>query len=219
MGKSISYLSNNSSKNKDDYSKKLQQLGLPCEPSDVVLSTDSALNYLKEQNIHKVFVLGTKSLQKVVIDAGYEICSYEPEFVLIGYDTELSYSKLITACRLINSGVDFLATHCDLVCPSEVGPIPDIGTLINMLESTTGRKVYKTFGKPEIELINDICTKNALDKKDVIMVGDRLYTDIKMANNASIDSILVLSGDTSREELETTSEHPTYVLKSLADII
>jgi HAD superfamily hydrolase (TIGR01450 family) len=155
----------------------------------------------------------------VVIGEGFEICTSSPEFVLVGYDTELTYDKLVTVCGLINKGVDYIATHCDLICPSEQGAIPDIGTIINMLTTTTGKKPYKVFGKPEVELINDICKNKGLAKSDVLMIGDRLYTDIKMAVNASIDSLLVLSGDTSRDELENSNILPTYVLKDFSEIL
>jgi HAD superfamily hydrolase (TIGR01450 family) len=169
--------------------------------------------------VQKVYVLGTKSLKKMILDAGIDICSYEPDFVVVGYDTELSYSKLVNACRLINGGIDFIATHCDPVCPSEDGPIPDIGLLTEMLEKTTKRKVYKVFGKPSPDVIDTIIDKYNIERTEIVMVGDRLYTDIEMANNANIDSILVLSGDTSREDVELRPNDATFVLKNISRII
>ena len=169
-------------------------------------------------DVKKVYVLGTKSLKKMILDAGIDICSYSPEFVVIGYDTELVYSKLIDACRLINNGIDFIATHCDPVCPSEHGPIPDIGVLTDMIEKTTGKKVYKVFGKPSAEVIDTVIDSIGISKSEIVMIGDRLYTDIEMANNAGIDSILVLSGDTNRDEVEARPKDPTYVLKDISEI-
>lgn len=169
--------------------------------------------------VQKVYVLGTKSLKKIILDAGIDICSYEPDFVVVGYDTELSYSKLVNACRLINRGIDFIATHCDPVCPSEDGPIPDIGLLTEMLEKTTKRKVYKVFGKPSPDVIDIIIDKYNIERTEIVMVGDRLYTDIEMANNANIDSILVLSGDTTREEVELRPNDATFVFKNISRII
>ncbi|EHM47924.1 HAD-IIA family hydrolase [Hafnia alvei] len=211
--KVIKYLSNNSSKSKSEYVEKLTNIGLICDVEDINLSTDSAISFLHKHGVNKVYVLGTKSLQKEIIDAGFEICSYKPEFVIVGYDNELTYEKLKTASRLINSGVDYIATHCDIFCPTEDGPIPDAGAIISMLEQTTGMAPYRIFGKPSIDLINDISTRYQLDKSDILMIGDRLYTDIKMANDAGIDSVLVLSGDTKREEVEDSSVKPTYILK------
>lgn len=217
-GKSIFYVSNNSSKGKSDYVDRLAKLGLAVREEQVVLSTDSTLRFLKKMNVERVYVLGTKSLKKTILDAGIEICSYNPEFVVIGYDTELTYSKLIDACRLINAGTDFIATHCDPVCPSEHGSIPDIGLLTEMIEKTTQKDVYAVFGKPNADVIDSLIEEHNIKRSEIVMVGDRLYTDIKMANNAKIDSILVLSGDTSRDEVENKPLDATYVLRNISFI-
>lgn len=218
QGKKVFYITNNSSKNKLDYVNRLTKLGLSTEVSQIVLSTDALIKFLKENGVKKVFVVGTKSFKKMIIDADIDICSFNPEFVVLGYDTELDYSKLVDACRLINSGVDYIATHCDPVCPSEHGPIPDIGLLTKMLELTTNKTVYKVFGKPNPEVIDCLLREHGIDRNDVVMIGDRIYTDIKMANNASVDSILVLSGDTKREDVELEPCAATYVLKDISRI-
>ncbi len=218
LGKKIFYISNNSSKNKIDYINRLNNIGLKSDEDQIVLSTDSTIDFLKKNEVKKVFVLGTKSLKKMILDANIDLCSHDPEFVVVGYDTELDYGKLVDACRLINNGVDFIATHCDPVCPSEHGPIPDIGLITEMLEKTTRKKVYKVFGKPSPDVIDSLIVKHGISKNELIMIGDRLYTDIAMANQAAIDSILVLSGDTSREEVETEPTSATYVIKDISRI-
>ncbi|BCV44434.1 HAD-IIA family hydrolase [Shewanella algae] len=154
----------------------------------------------------------------MILDENIDLCSHQPEFVVIGYDTELDYNKLVDACRLINGGVDFISTHCDPVCPSEHGPIPDIGLLTRMIEETTGRKVYKVFGKPNSDVIEAVMEEHNITRDEIVMVGDRLYTDIEMANRAGVDSILVLSGDTSREEIENRPNAASYVLQDISRI-
>lgn len=122
--------------------------------------------------------------------------------------------KLITASNLIHQGVDYVATHEDIFCPTENGPIPDIGTMIAMLEMTTQVKPLKVFGKPDISMIQYLFDSwGDIAKSDILMVGDRLYTDIMMAKNFGIDSVLVLSGDTTRDVVEKSDIQPTYVLK------
>jgi len=157
-------------------------------------------------------------LAEIFTSRGFELSSDDPEFVVVGYDTELTYEKLEIACRIINQKVDYVATHCDLVCPTPNGPVPDAGLLVSMLENTTGRAPYKVFGKPNVETINDICDTKNFKKSDVLMVGDRLYTDIKMAIDAGVDSLLVLTGDTAREDAELSDIKPTYILNSLPDM-
>lgn len=212
------YISNNSSKSKADYVKRLAKFGLKAKEEQIVLSTDSMIRFLKKMNVSKVFVLGTKSLKQMILDAGIDICSIYPEFVVVGYDTELSYRKLVDTCRLVNKNIDFIATHCDQVCPTEDGPIPDIGLIIEMIEKTTNKNVYKVFGKPNVDLIETIIERYSIPRDEILMIGDRLYTDIAMAVNAEVDSILVLSGDTSRNEVEEQPYSATYVLKNISRI-
>ncbi|EPS5376063.1 TPA: HAD-IIA family hydrolase [Escherichia albertii] len=214
--KTICFLSNNSSKSKRDYLRKLSNMGVKCSLDNINLSTDSVINFLHDVSAKKIYVLGTKSLQKDIIDAGFELCSYKPDFVIVGYDSELTYSKLKDACRLINSGVDYIATHCDIFCPSEYGPLPDAGGILDMLTITTGVKPYKIFGKPNTDLIDNIHKSTNIAKKDMLMIGDRLYTDIKMAVDAGVDSVLVLSGDTKRDQVENSDIKPTYIIKEFA---
>ncbi|MFC1508712.1 HAD-IIA family hydrolase [Candidatus Omnitrophota bacterium] len=217
-GKTITFLSNNSSKNAYDYVEKLHAFGVDCDVSEIVISTNSAIKFLLKNNVKKIYVLGTESLQESVIEAGIELCTHDPEYVLIGYDTELSYSKLITASRLINQGVDLLATHCDNFCPSLDGPIPDVGAMLAMIEKTSGVKPKKIFGKPSPEMLFDACAFRGVEPKRTVMIGDRLYTDIKMAERAGIDSILVLTGETTRDMLEDSDIQPTYVLTSVSKL-
>jgi HAD superfamily hydrolase (TIGR01450 family) len=218
QGKDVHFVSNNSSKNKSDYVNRLKNIGLHATEEQIILSTDSTIDFLKSMDVKKVYVLGTKSLKKMFLDANIDLCSHNPEFVVVGYDTELDYNKLVDACRLINKGVDFISTHCDDVCPSEDGPIPDAGLLTEMLERTTGKKVYRVFGKPNPEVILNLMEKNSISKGDIVMIGDRLYTDIAMANNADIASILVLSGDTTRDEVENSPNSANYVIKDISRI-
>lgn len=212
-GKRVVFLSNNSSRDKEEYVVKLGRMGINCVENDIVLSTDLTVKFLIESNCFKVFVLGTVSLKNMLAEKGIIHTDVDPDFVVVGYDTELTYEKLVSASQLINTGVDFISTHCDLVCPTESGPIPDVGLIVDMLEKTTGKKVYKQFGKPMPQIIDFIGQKYDVKKEDIIVVGDRLYTDIKMASDAGVDSILVLSGETRREHVENTAVHPTYILK------
>ena len=218
-GKRVYFLSNNSSKNKSDYVSKLKSMGITVSEEDIVLSTDAVIDYLNDSGCDKVHVLGTVSLKKVFLDAGFRIDVPDPEYVVIGYDSELNYEKLIAACEHINKGVDIIATHCDLFCPSENGPIPDIGSLIQMIQLTTGKSPVKTFGKPNTEMVKSIVRKLAVEPKKILFVGDRLHTDVQMAVNLGSPSLLVLTGDTTRDDVQASSIQPTFILRSIAEMI
>lgn len=211
-GKKIYYLSNNSSKNKADYVDRLKALGVDASEQEIILSTDGVIEFLKKNKVTKVYVLGTESLVSTFREHDFNVETDSPEYVIVGYDTELTYAKLVQACKYINSGVDYLATHCDAFCPSEHGPIPDIGSLVDMIKTTTKKSPVKTFGKPSADMINSIEASNSL------IVGDRLHTDMLLARNIGCRGLLVLTGETSRESLDSSPIFPDFVLKTIADI-
>ncbi|MDN6871697.1 HAD-IIA family hydrolase [Pseudomonas citronellolis] len=217
-GKRVFFLSNNSSRSKEDYVQKLKKLDIEANTDQIILSTDAVLSFLRTERVEKVHILGTNSLKKTFIDHGFQIDSASPEYVVIGYDTELSYQKLITACKYINSGADIIATHCDTFCPSEDGPIPDIGALVEMIRLTTGKSPSRTFGKPNKEMLLSFMQENSITTTNTLIVGDRLHTDIEMAANVGCHALLVLSGETSRDQVETSKVKPNFILNSIKDM-
>lgn len=135
------------------------------------------------------------------------------------YDTELTYRKIETVTRLIHQGIPYFATHADLVCPTEAGDIPDIGLIINMLEVTTNVKPLKIFGKPSPDFIDYTLRKHHLQRSDAVIIGDRLYTDIFLANTAGIMSILVLTGETTRDTYSDSEINADIVVDNLSKLV
>lgn len=218
LGKKVYFLSNNSSKNKVQYRERLESYGVDATEEDIILSTDGLVHYLKENSIGTVYVVGTKALEQRLKAEGLKISSDTPEYVVVGYDTELTYEKLATASNLITKGVDILATHCDVVCPTENGPIPDVGAILEMLRMTTGKEPVKIFGKPTPSMINHILEEEQIPAERTVVIGDRLYTDMKLAQLAGAKSILVLSGETSRDDVEGIKRYPDLCVASLAKL-
>ena len=213
------FLSNNSSRSKADYIKKLSALGIDTDEERIILSTDGVISFLLERNIRDIYVVGTKSMQEMFVDAGFQIESPNPSFVILGFDTELTYEKLKTATLFIQTGVELIATHPDLVCPTPEGFIPDTGAMLALFEKATNKKPHKIFGKPNPEMITHILKKHNISPENVVMIGDRIYTDMELARRVPCDSILVLSGEAKREDLTSIEEHPTLVVDSIADLI
>ena len=214
--KKIYFLTNNSSKSKKEYVKKLANFDINVHEDNIVLSTDSLIEYLNSQHVKKIYVLGTEACKQYLRDKNFDLDSAEPEYIIITYDTEINYSKLVEACRYINAGVDILATHGNKFCPSEIGPIPDAGSIIEMFRVATGKSPVKTFGKPNTSVLNTLIKNRKINLDDCLIVGDRIDTDIKMANDIGCKSLLVLSGESTLDMLNDTDTPPTYVLNSLA---
>jgi HAD superfamily hydrolase (TIGR01457 family) len=213
------FLSNNSSRSKSDYVKKLSALGIYTDEEGIILSTDGVIAYLLEINVRDIYVVGTKSMKDMFNEAGFHLESSNPRFVILGFDTELTYEKLKTAALYIQNGVELIATHPDLVCPTPEGFIPDTGAMLALFEKATNKKPFKIFGKPNPEMITHILKKHNISPENVVMIGDRIYTDMELARRVSCDSILVLSGETKKENLASIEKQPTLVVDSVADLI
>jgi len=218
LGKRIFFLSNNSSISTDEYLVKLRNLGLNVNIEDIIISTHPTIQYLKEIKIEKIFLLGTKSLQSEFIENGFEITDKNPEIIVLGFDKELTYEKLAKASYFLQDNLPYIATHPDKVCPTRKGYIPDAGAIISLLFEATGKKP-KIFGKPNKEMLLFKLRELNISPKDAVIVGDRLYTDIRMGKEAGVTTICVLSGETSREMIEKSEIKPDIILNKATDLI
>ncbi len=218
-GLPFSFLTNNSSRSKQDYVNKLTELGVREGDARVFTAGDATIAYLKKHHSgSKVFLLGTPSLAESFKSAGLELSESVPEVVVIGYDTTLTYARLSTFCRFVRQGLPYFATHPDFNCPSPEGPVPDIGAMMSLVEASTGRKADVVIGKPNPAIVNALAEEWGLEPKEMVMVGDRLYTDIALGKTAGIRTVLVLSGETKLEDLASTIYQPDLVCKNLAEL-
>jgi len=214
------FFTNNSSADRTLYRDKLAGMGLEVEADQIITSGEATALYLTAQTPYRrVFVLGTPSLEREFRDAGLELVDERPDAVVLGFDKTLTYAKLERACHLLLAGVPFVATHPDKVCPTEDGPIPDAGSMIALLRAATGRRPV-VVGKPERRMVQMALRKLGPDcqARDVAIVGDRLYTDMRMGRRAGLTTICVLSGETKRADLRTTRDKPDYVVESIREL-
>jgi HAD superfamily hydrolase (TIGR01457 family) len=208
------FVTNNSSSNGAAYVDKLRRLGLPARDEQVLTSGEATAMFLAREGYRRIFVVGTPSLEHEFEAVGLVPTADAADCVVLGFDKTLTYAKLETAGRLLLKGVPFIATHPDVVCPTEDGYIPDCGSMIALLKAATG--VSPTVvGKPEPLLAQMALAKLDLRATDVAVIGDRLYTDMEMARRAGTIGILVLSGETSRETVEACEQPPDYVFDDL----
>lgn len=223
--KEFLFLTNNSSKSSDDYLKKLSKMGIEITKENLLTSGQATAIYLKsvdQRSALKAYVVGTQSLKDELKSFGINVVDSiekeEVDYLIVGFDTELTYKKLLDACKLIRKGVPFLATNPDLVCPLDGGEyIPDCGSICIILENATKRKPL-FIGKPSSIIVDVISKFKNVEKGKIAMIGDRLYTDIKMANDNGMVSILVLSGETTYEDIEKSTIKPTLIYNSIKDI-
>lgn len=168
----------------------------------------------------KLYVLGTESFKRELLANGLQVVDrYESvtDCLVVGFDTELTYSKLVDACKLLFEGIDFIATNPDLACPTSFGFIPDCGSICAILEATTGKKPTY-IGKPSPMMVEYAIEKAGYSKVETIVVGDRLYTDIACGVNAGVSTGVVLSGETKIDDIKKSVYKPDYVFQNIGEL-
>ncbi len=213
------FLSNNSSKSVTQYLTKLQSLGIPSTEDDVLLSTHDLLTWLKNEGVKETYLVGTEGMREMLEGVGINTNSGSPQYVVLGYDTEITYEKLSTASVHLHKGVPMVSSHPDVVCPSPEGGLPDTGAYMDLFEATTGVRPVHICGKPNAGMILHKVEELGLRPEQCAMVGDRLYTDIEMADRAGVHGILVLSGEATTADLEKSSLRPSLVVDSVASLL
>ena len=228
IGKQYIYLTNNSSRSGTDYITRLKRLGFPCEAENVFTSGMATALYLKQHYPGAtVYLAGTKAFYRELQQYGISLVNDENghsnatsvDVVVQGFDTELVYEKLNLACHYLRRGAAFIAANPDWVCPMpEDEVLPDCGSICALLTASTG--VQPVFiGKPNRNMIDVISQKTGIRNEQICAVGDRLYTDIAVAQNAGSVSVLVLSGETSQEMVSKADRQPDYILPSVKELI
>ena len=225
LGMSFTIITNNSSKSRREHCHRLRRLGLNLDQEQIVVSTQATLHYLKDSQpkIKRLFVLGTPALQEEFRDAGYAMCDHraddEPDAVIVGFDTSLTYERLCRAAYWIKKGKKYFATHPDYICPTDQPTVlVDCGSLISCLKAAAGREPDAILGKPNPQMLEVVRQKHGLEKSQIAMVGDRLYTDMAMAHADGVTAILVLCGETTRGQAKSVQPSPDIVVADPGDL-
>jgi HAD superfamily hydrolase (TIGR01457 family) len=214
-GRGFLFFTNNPSSDAAQYSRKLERMGIETAPGNILTAGEATARYLTaETPYRRVYVVGTPSFEAELRQAGLELDEKDPEAVVLAFDKTLTYAKLEKACLLLRAGLPYIATNPDRVCPTEYGYIPDCGAMAALLEAATGR-LPKYIGKPNPEMVRMGLAKLGAAPQATAMVGDRLYTDMEMAYRAGITSILVLSGESTTEDVERAARKPDHVFTSV----
>ena len=223
-GRSYYLVTNNSSKNHTHYVRKMNAMGVRVTEKEVLISSDALVNQLRHSNpAASLFVLGTPELKEVIKKAGFTLASglEEPvDYVIVGFDQTLTYETLTIACRLIDRGVPYVATHPDVRCPIEGGEyIPDTGAFLACIKTATGKDPEYITGKPYGYMVDAVMERTGLKKEEIAMVGDRLMTDIRFGTDNGILSILVLTGEATLDDVANGDVKPDIILPHAKEIL
>ncbi|HET9906010.1 MAG TPA: HAD-IIA family hydrolase [Anaerolineales bacterium] len=213
------FLTNNSSKDSQQYVEKIARLGLSISSEKVLTSGEATVMHIQSQKPGaRVYVVGTPALEEEFIKNGFLITGDQPDFAVLGFDTTLTYDKLWKLCDLVRAGVPYIATHPDYNCPTETGYMPDIGAMIAFVKASTGREPDLIVGKPNKLFVEKAAERTGIPISEMCMIGDRLYTDIALGSTANIPTILVLSGETKAEEVSASTFQPDYIFQNLGEV-
>ena len=215
----VFFLTNNSSRSVEQYLEKLNGMGIPAAFDQVLLSTHDLMAWLSEREIRDIFLVGTAAMRSTLTAGGFTTDSTTPEYVVLGYDTEITYQKLADAACHLQRGVPLVASHPDLVCPTPQGGLPDVGSFLALLKAATGVEPEHICGKPNPSVLRRKLDTLGIAASQSAVIGDRLYTDIEMAHRAGAIGILVLSGEAQCDDLEKASQQPDLILDSVDDLL
>lgn len=216
-------VTNNSSKSVETYVEKVRKMGIQAAPEDFYTSVDATIQYLREKHPGAlVYVQATRTCVEQLRAGGIRVTEdldRSAEVVLVGFDTELTFEKLNRTSEMLTGFQGaYLATNLDFVCPTEYGYVPDCGSMCIGLKYATGLEPT-VIGKPEPTMLEMALKLTGYAKEDAVMIGDRLYTDIASGVNADIDTIAVLSGEASFEEILAYDKQPRWIFRDVSHIL
>ncbi len=215
-GRDYCFFTNNSSQNRQAYLEKLGRMGLSVLPEKMLISNGVLLEWLAENRPgESAYVVGTPALEEDFRQAGIALSDTAPHYVVLGFDTTLTYEKLRLACGFIRQGAAVYGANPDWNCPVEGGGfIPDCGSIAALVKASTGVQC-EFFGKPSRYTLDYMLKHTGCQPQELAVVGDRLYTDIAVAAGTEVTSILVMSGETTPELLASSQVQPDLVVENI----
>jgi len=240
LGDDVVYVTNNSMWYRSEYVTRLAAMGAPVDPDRVVSSSRATALYLRdhEPDVRRVLAVGAGGLERELRDAGYEVttaghaatlvgrdgvepwaASGAPDAVVVGLDPQLTYLRIAVAADCIRAGARFIATNRDPVYPTERGLRPGAGSVVAAIETTTGVTPV-SIGKPEPYLLKEAARAVGREAGEAVMIGDAIGTDLAAARAVGARSVLMLTGITSRADVEALAEaeRPTAVAADSAEL-
>ena len=217
-----SFLTNNPSRSIADYLQKLSGMGIQASREEMYTTVVATIDYIRMHHpaARRLFLLGTPSMRAEFEAAGFVSTEDDPEdvpdVVVASFDMTLCYTRFCRAAWWIAQGVPYVATNPDRVCPTDQRTVLiDCGSICAALTHATGRQPDVTLGKPDPNMLSGILDRHGLRPEQIAMVGDRIYTDVAMALNASAFGVLVLSGETTMEIVAQSEVKPHLIVNSI----
>ncbi|MCM3760470.1 TIGR01457 family HAD-type hydrolase [Alkalihalobacillus oceani] len=211
------FVTNNSTKRPEQVAELLRTMDVPATTEHVFTTSMATASYLSELKPEaRIYMIGEEGLRSALKEEGHLLVDEEPDYVVIGLDRNITYEKLAKAALHVRGGATLIATNGDLALPTERGLVPGNGSLVSVVSLSTG--VNPIFiGKPEAIIIEQALEVLGTSKAETVMVGDNYHTDILAGIRAGMDTLLVYTGVSTKEEIAQVKEKPTTAIGSLAE--
>ncbi len=217
--KKFVFLTNSPEKTPHELSMKLQRMGLEVSAEHFYTSAMATAEFLHTQKPGcTAYVIGEAALTKALYDHGIYMNDVNPDYVVVGETRTYNFEKIEKAIELVNKGAKLIGSNPDITGPTEHGIMPATGSLIAPIEIATGKKAYFV-GKPNPLMLRHGLRKLGCHSEEIAFIGDRMDTDIIAGIESNVDTVLVLSGVTSREDIDDFPYRPKYILDGVGDII
>ena len=217
--KKFVFLTNSPEKTPHELSMKLERMGLSVDPDHFYTSAMATAAFLATQKPGcTAYVIGEAALSKALYDQRIYMNDVDPDYVVVGETRTYCFEKIEKAIALVNKGAKLIGTNPDTTGPTEHGIMPATGSLVAPIEIATGKKAYFV-GKPNPLMLRHGLRKLGCHSEEIAFIGDRMDTDIIAGIESNVDSVLVLSGVTAREDIDRFPYRPTYILNGVGDIV
>lgn len=228
QGKEVLCITNNASRSVRELTEKLKNMGFNIEESEILTSADVMVKFLKNQGDIAAYLIGSSSFAALLRENNVKFETRINPFeeiekiknsncVVIGYDNELTYKDLAAATLVLQRQESKLyATNTDFLIPREIGLVPGNGSIVSLLEKTGGKEAT-VVGKPFAPIVEEALRRLGLEARDVCLIGDNYETDILTGINNNIDTIMVETGVSMREDVYGRLDKPTYIVSDLSE--
>ena len=216
--KSFLFLTNSSERSPRELQQKLERMGLYVDESHFYTSALATAKFISSQKPGcAAYVIGAPGLVNALYDQGITMNSIDPDYVIVGETSSYNYETVVHASNLVRNGAKLIGTNTDLTGPVEDGIVPACRALISPIEMATGKKAYFV-GKPNPLMMRTGLKMLGVHSAEAAMIGDRMDTDVIAGIETGLDTVLVLSGVTSLEDVNLYPYRPTYIFNGVGDV-
>lgn len=210
----VLFVTNRANRLPETIACQLNGMGISCSEADILTSSQATADCLEPSS---AYTIGEDGLERALLDRGFTLTDKNVRYVIVSYDRSFNYDKLSTACNLIFNGAEFIATNPDKSLPLDGFLQPGTGAIVAAVAAGSGRNP-RIIGKPEPLILESAARKLGIHPSDILALGDNVETDIPSAVRAGMKSAVILTGISSRKDLEKSSLKPDYTVSTYSDL-